>query len=102
MPFLLSTIVLPAVTKGHDAFSRLLSASRDGVAGYLGRRIAVARLRDLDDRALRYIGFGRFQIETAVYGLHALSGQTDDGIMTIAAAMDPHGRQRTVEMAPWS
>jgi uncharacterized protein YjiS (DUF1127 family) len=104
MPALFSTIVLPAVTKGHDAFSRLLSASLKWVAGYLGRRIAIACLRDLDDRALRDIGLARFQIEAAVYGLIALSGQADEEMMTFAAAMEPRGRQRspTVEVASWS
>lgn len=105
MPALLSTIVPPAVTKGHDAFSRLLSASRDWVAGYLDRRIAIACLGDLDDRALRDIGLARFQIEAAVYGLITIPGQADDGMVTFAAvAMDSHGRQGapTVEVTPWS
>jgi uncharacterized protein YjiS (DUF1127 family) len=104
MPFLLSTIVLPAVTKGHDAFSRVLSASVDGAAGYLGRRSTIACLRYLDDRALRDIGLARFQIEAAVHGHLAASGRADDGMMTFAAAIDPRGRQRapTVEITPWS
>jgi hypothetical protein len=50
MPAILSTIVLPAVTKGPGAFSRLLNTACDGIAGYLGRRTSIACLRDLDDR----------------------------------------------------
>jgi uncharacterized protein YjiS (DUF1127 family) len=104
MPAILSTIVLPAAMKGPGVFSRLLSAACEGIAGYLGRRTAIACLHDLDDRALRDIGLARFQIEAAVYGLITLSGQADEGMMTFAAAMDPRGRQRapTVEVAPWS
>ena len=104
MPAILSTIVLPAVTKGPSAFFRLLSAACERTAGYLGRRTAMACLHDLDDRALQDIGLARFQIEAAVHGLITLSGQTDQGTMTFAAAIDTRGRQRalTVEMAPWS
>ena len=104
MAAILSTFVLPAVTKGPGVFSRLLSAACEGIAGYLGRRTAIACLHDLDDGALRDIGLARFQIEAAVYGRITLSGQEDEGMMTFAAAMDPRGRQRapTVEVAPWS
>jgi uncharacterized protein YjiS (DUF1127 family) len=104
MPAILSTIVLPAVTKGPSAFFRLLSAACERTAGYLGRRTAMACLHDLDDRALQDIGLARFQIEAAVYGRITLSGQADEGMMTFAAAIDTRGRQRapTVEMAPWS
>ena len=100
----LSTIVLPAVTKGPGALSRLLSAACEGIAGYLCRRTAIACLHDLDDRALQDIGLARFQIEEAVDGLIPVSGQADQGMMTLAVAMDPRGRQRapTVEVAPWS
>ena len=103
MPAILSTIVLPAVTKGPGVFSRLLSAAYEGIAGYLGRRTAIACLHDRDDRALLDIGLARFQTEAAVHGLITLSGQADEGMMTFAAAMDPRGRQRapTVEVAPW-
>jgi len=103
MPAILSTIILPAVTKGPSAFFRLLSAACEGIAGYLCRRTAIACLHDLDDRALQDIGLARFQIEAAVHGLITLSGQADEGMMTFAAAMDPRGRQRapTVEVAPW-
>jgi uncharacterized protein YjiS (DUF1127 family) len=104
MPAILSTIVLPAVTKGPSAFFRLLSAACQGIAGYLGRRTAIACLHGLDDRALQDIGLARFQIEEAVYGLIPLSGQAGQGMMTFAAAMDLRGRQRapTMEAAPWS
>ena len=104
MPAILSTIVLPAVTKGPGVLSRLLSAACEGIAGYLCRRTAIACLHGLDDRALQDVGLARFQIEGAVYGLIPVSGQADQGMMTFAAAMDPRGRQRapTVEVAPWS
>jgi uncharacterized protein YjiS (DUF1127 family) len=104
MPAILSTIVLPAVTKGPGVFSRLLSAACEGIAGYLGRRTAIACLHGLDDRALQDIGLARFQIEAAVNGLIPLSGQADEGMMTFAAAANPRGRQRapTMEAAPWS
>jgi uncharacterized protein YjiS (DUF1127 family) len=104
MPAILSTIVLPAVTKGPSAVFRLLSAACEGTAGYLGRRTAIACLHGLDDRALQDIGLARFQIEEAVYGLIPVSGQADQGMMTLAATRDPRGRQRapTVEVAPWT
>lgn len=104
MPAILSTIILPAVTKGPSAFFRLLGAACEGIAGYLSRRTAIACLHGLDDHALRDIGLDRFQIEAAVFGLFTFSGQADEGMMTFAAAMDPRGRQRapTVEVAPWS
>jgi uncharacterized protein YjiS (DUF1127 family) len=104
MGAILSTIILPAVTKGSGVFSRLLSAFCEGIAGYLGRRTAIACLHDLDDRALRDIGLTRFQTEAAVQGLITLSSQADERMMTFAATMDPRGRQRapTVESASWS
>jgi uncharacterized protein YjiS (DUF1127 family) len=104
MPAILSTIILPAVTKGPGIFSRLLVGACERIAGYLGRRTAIACLHDLDDRALRDIGLARFQIEVAVHGLIALSGQADEEMATFAAAMEPRGRQRapTLEVAPWS
>ena len=91
----------------HEGARRIFSAAQRGllgIAGYLGRRTAIACLHDRDDRALLDIGLARFQIEAAVHGLITLSGQADEGMMTFAAAMDPRGRQRapTVEVAPWS
>jgi uncharacterized protein YjiS (DUF1127 family) len=104
MPAVLSTIVLPAITKGTGAFSRLLSAACEGLTGYLDRRTAIAYLHDLGDRELRDIDLARSQIEAAVYGLITISGQADEGMMTFAAAMDPRARQRTptLEISPWS
>jgi uncharacterized protein YjiS (DUF1127 family) len=104
MPAILSTIVLPAVTKGASAFFGLFSAACEGIAGYLGRQTTVACLHGLDDRALQDIGLARFQREATVHGLIPLSGQADEGMMTFAAAMDPRRRQRapTMEAAPWS
>jgi uncharacterized protein YjiS (DUF1127 family) len=104
MPAVLSTIVLPAITMGTGAFSRLLSAACEGFSGYLDRRTAIACLHDLDDRELRDIDLARSQIAAAVYGLITISGQADEGMMTFAAAMDPRARQRTptLEISPWS
>jgi uncharacterized protein YjiS (DUF1127 family) len=104
MPAILSTIVLPAVTKGPSAFFRLLSAACEGTAGYLGRRTAIACLHGLHDRALQDVGLARVQIEAAVYGLITFSGQADEGMMNFATAIDPRERQRapTVDVAPWS
>ena len=104
MPAIFSTIILPAGIKGPGIVSRLLVGACERIAGYFGRRTAIACLHELDDRALRDIGLGRFQIEAAVYGRITLSGQADKGTMTLAAAMDPRGHQRapTVEVAPWS
>jgi uncharacterized protein YjiS (DUF1127 family) len=88
----------------HEGARRIFSATSafcEGIAGYLGRRTAMACLHDLDDCALRDIGLARFQIEAAVYGLITLSGQADEGMMTLAVAMDPRGRQRVpTEVAP--
>jgi len=104
MAAILSTIVLPAVTKGPGVFSRLLRAACEGIAGYLSRRTAIACLHDLDDRALRDIGLARSQIEAAVHGLITLSGRADEGMTTYPAATSPRVRQRapTMEAAPWS
>ena len=72
----LSTIVRPAVTKRPSAFSRLFSASWNGIARNFVRRAAIASLRELDDRALRDIGLERSQVEAAaVYGFNSLSDQ---------------------------
>ena len=104
MPAILSTIVLPAVTKGPSAFFRLLSAACERTAGYLGRRTAMACLHDLDDRALQDIGLARFQIEAAVYGLITASGQADEEMVTTPATANQRERQRApiMEAAPWS
>jgi uncharacterized protein YjiS (DUF1127 family) len=71
----LSTIVRPSVRKRPGAFSRLLNACCDGIAGYFFRRDAIATLREFDDRALRDIGLSRSQIEAAVYGFITPSDQ---------------------------
>ena len=104
MPAVLSAIVLPVVTKGTSAFFRLLSATCEGSAGYLGRRTASACLHGLDDRALQDIGLSRFQIEAAVHGLVPLSSQPDRGMMTSATAIERRGHRRTptLEAASWS
>ncbi|MGF6431234.1 DUF1127 domain-containing protein [Bradyrhizobium elkanii] len=104
MPAILSAIILPAVTKGPGAVSRLLAGACEGIADYLGRRTAIACLHGLDDRALRDIGLARSQIEAAVCGLIALSGPTDEAMMSFATATKSRKRQRapTMEAAPWS
>jgi uncharacterized protein YjiS (DUF1127 family) len=102
MPAIISTIVLPAVTKGPSAFVRLLGAACEVTADYLGRRIAIACLHGLDDRALDDIGLARFQIEAAVCGLVPLSGQTDEGMLAYAAAANPRMRQPALEVASWN
>jgi uncharacterized protein YjiS (DUF1127 family) len=75
MSVTLSTIVRPSVRKRPGAFSRLLSAYCDGIAGYFFRRNAIRSLRELDDRALRDIGLARSQIEAAVHGFITPSDQ---------------------------
>jgi uncharacterized protein YjiS (DUF1127 family) len=69
----LSTIVRPAATRRPGAFSRLLNACWEAIAGYFFRRAAIASLRELDDRALRDIGLLRCQIEPAVHGFMTVS-----------------------------
>jgi len=71
----LATIVRLEVTKRRGTFSRLFSACWDGIARYFVHRAAIARLRELDDRALRDIGLSRSQIEAAVDGFITLSDQ---------------------------
>jgi uncharacterized protein YjiS (DUF1127 family) len=70
-----ATIVWSAVSKRLGAWSRLLGAYGDAVAGYFVRRAAIASLHELDDRALRDIGLARSQIEAAVYGSITVSDQ---------------------------
>ncbi|MCA1401129.1 hypothetical protein [Bradyrhizobium sp. BRP56] len=104
MPAILSTIILPAVTEGPSVVSWLLVGACEGIAAYLGRRTAIARLRDLDDRALWDIGLAHFQIEAAVCGLISFPRRADEAMMSFAPATNPRERQRapTMEAAPWS
>ena len=103
MPAILSTILLPAVTKGPSAFFRLFSAACEETAGFLGRRTAIACLYGLDERALQDIGLVRFQIEAAVYGLVPLSNQADRGTTSFGTATGPRGQgAQMVEAASWS
>jgi uncharacterized protein YjiS (DUF1127 family) len=101
-----STIVRPAVTNRHGAFSLLLSAFCNGIAGYFVRRAAIKSLRELDDRALRDIGIERSQIEAAVSGLVTLSRSSEGVMMASSAVIGPraNGRRRasTAEAATWS
>ena len=76
MSAILTTIVRPEVTKTPGAFPRLVSACWEGMTRYFVRRAAIARLGELDDRALRDIGLVRSQIEPAVDGFITLSDQT--------------------------
>ena len=70
-----STIVRPAVTNRHGAFSRLLSAFCNGIVGYFVRRAAIKSLNELHDRELRDIGIERSQIKAAVSGFGTLHDQ---------------------------
>jgi uncharacterized protein YjiS (DUF1127 family) len=63
------------LSKRHGAFSRLLSAFCNGIAGYFVRRAAIKSLSELDNRALRDIGIARSQIEAAVHGFITLPDQ---------------------------
>ena len=71
----LATIIRPEVTKPANAFAQIFSAYCDGIARHFVRRIAIATLRELDDRALRDIGIARSQIEAAVHGFITLPDQ---------------------------
>lgn len=72
----LSTLLQPAVTvrPGRYALQLFYVWARD-IAHYFGRRAALKRLRELDDRELHDIGLGRGQIEAAVYGFITRPGQ---------------------------
>jgi len=102
MPAIFSTIILPAGIKGPGIVSRLLVGACERIAGYFGRRTAIACLHELDDRALRDIGIGRYQIEAAVYGLITFSGHADEGMVTPAANQRERQHAPTMEAAPWS
>jgi uncharacterized protein YjiS (DUF1127 family) len=71
----LATIVRPEVTKRANTFAQIFSACCDGIARHFVRRIAIATLREFDDRALRDIGIVRSQIEAAVHGFITLPDQ---------------------------
>jgi uncharacterized protein YjiS (DUF1127 family) len=71
MSAILSSIIRPAVTKGAGELYGLLPSYCDVIGSYFFRRRAVARLRELDDCALRDIGLDRTLIEAAVYGFVA-------------------------------
>ena len=66
----------------------------EGIARYFFRRAAIARLRELDDRALRDIGLTRSQIEAAVHGFTTapnrartmMTGSPDLTVATILVA----------------
>ena len=69
MSAMLSTLFQPAVTVRPGRYTRrLFHAWARDIAQYFGRRAAVGRLRELNDRELRDIGLSRGQIEAAVYG----------------------------------
>lgn len=102
MPAIVSTIILPAATKGAGIASRLLVSACERLAGHLGRRTAIACLHDLDDRALRDIGIRRFQIEAAVDGLITFSAQADEETVTAVAISRERRRAPTLESPTWS
>jgi uncharacterized protein YjiS (DUF1127 family) len=57
------------------ALSTIIRLCCEAIAAYFARRAAIARLRKLDDRALRDIGIARCQIEAAVHGAIPRPGQ---------------------------
>ena len=70
MPATLSTIFRPALTGRPDgSIRRFLPPWLQDIARYPVRRVALRRLRELDDHELRDIGLARSQIEAAVCGL---------------------------------
>jgi uncharacterized protein YjiS (DUF1127 family) len=69
MPATLSTLFQPAVTVRPGRYvRRLFHAWAGDIAHYFGRRAALKRLREFNDRELRDIGLSRGQVEAAVYG----------------------------------
>jgi uncharacterized protein YjiS (DUF1127 family) len=69
MSAMLSTLFQPAVTVRPGRYTRrLFHAWARDIAQYFGRRAALKRLREFNDRELRDIGLARGQIEAAVYG----------------------------------
>jgi uncharacterized protein YjiS (DUF1127 family) len=76
MSAMLSTLFQPAVTVRPGRYVRRLfhTWARD-IAHYFGRRAALKRLREFNDRELRDIGLSRSQVEAAVYGFIARPDQ---------------------------
>lgn len=70
----LSTIVRAAGTTSPG--TSLPITAHWKIARYFVRRAAIARLRELDDDALKDIGLGRSEIEAAAYGLMTASNRT--------------------------
>jgi uncharacterized protein YjiS (DUF1127 family) len=65
----LSTLFQPAVTVRPGKYvRRLLHAWARDIARSYGRRAALKRLGEFNDRELRDIGLTRGQVEAAVYG----------------------------------
>jgi uncharacterized protein YjiS (DUF1127 family) len=66
----LSTLFQPAVAVRPGRYVwRLLHAWAGDIAHHFGRRAALKRLGEFNDRELRDIGLTRGQVEAAVYGL---------------------------------
>jgi uncharacterized protein YjiS (DUF1127 family) len=68
-----SKIAPSGVANAMGTLAQLLRACRDAVVGHFMHRVAIAALRQLDDRALQDIGLRRPQIEAAVHSLVARS-----------------------------
>lgn len=64
-----STSVRPAAAKSPHASLWIFSTHWERIARFLVRRAAIARLRELDDDALKDIGLARSEIEAAAHGL---------------------------------
>ena len=73
----LSTLFQPAVTVRPGRYvRRLFHAWAHDIAHYFGRRAALQRLGELNDRELRDIGLTRGQVEAAVHGFITRSDRT--------------------------
>jgi len=97
--------VRPQGTTNANALTRIVSACLDGIATYFFRRSAIARLHELDDRALRDIGLVRSQIEAAVRGLITLQPSQDATMISSAArvhAQADAGTGSTAEAVTWN
>jgi uncharacterized protein YjiS (DUF1127 family) len=73
----LSTLFWPAVTVRPGRYVRRLFHAWSGdIAHYFGRRAALKRLHELNDRELQDIGLTRGEIEAAVCGFMPRPDQT--------------------------
>ncbi|MCG5479873.1 MAG: DUF1127 domain-containing protein [Ensifer alkalisoli] len=64
----ISTILRPEETKSPSASLRIFGPDWARITRYFVRRAAIARLRELDDDALKDIGLARSEIQATAYG----------------------------------